>query len=247
MSENETWFGNKRVLPERKRELVRNVFSSVAGNYDLMNDLMSMGIHRLWKDSMVDWALPQHHRNILDVAGGTGDIAFRLEERAPNAKIIVCDLTLEMVERGRDRALDRGVGSDIEWVVGNAESLPIPSASIDLYTIAFGLRNVVDIEKALNEAYRVLRPGGRFLCLEFSHVEAQPFSKLYDLYSFKILPTLGEYIAKDRNSYLYLAESIRRFPAQEALCAKLRQAGFALVKYRNLSAGIAALHSGWRA
>lgn len=246
MAENETWFGNKRVSPTHKRELVRNVFSSVASKYDIMNDLMSLGIHRLWKDSMVEWANPSHCRDILDVAGGTGDIAFRLLAKAPEAQITVCDLTPEMVAKGRDRAFDRGLLDGIHWTVGNAESLPFPPASMDLYTIAFGLRNVVHMESALKEAARILRPGGRFLCLEFSHMVHEPLKKLYDLYSFKILPRLGEYVAKDADSYLYLAESIRRFPTQEELSAHMRDAGFSLVKYRNLSGGIAAIHSGWR-
>lgn len=247
MSDRKTWFGNQRVDAARKTELVKGVFSSVAGRYDLMNDLMSLGIHRLWKSALLDWLQPKPGLTYLDVAGGTGDIAFGIQARAPGASILVCDLTLDMIEEGRNRALDRGMTGDaIGWVNGNAEDLPVASHSFDAYTIAFGLRNVADMQKALKEAYRALRPGGRFLCLEFSHVAFEPLRKLYDVYSFQVLPQLGHFVAKDKDSYLYLAESIRRFPPQRELCSHMRDAGFAEVKYRNLSGGIAALHSGWR-
>jgi demethylmenaquinone methyltransferase/2-methoxy-6-polyprenyl-1,4-benzoquinol methylase len=244
--QQETWFGFRRVDAAEKTHLVREVFSSVAGRYDLMNDLMSGGIHRLWKSAMLDWLNPRPGQRFLDVGGGTGDIAFRIHERAPDAAITVCDLTPEMLAVGRDRAIDRGILSGIEWVSGNAEALPVGEMLFDAYTIAFCLRNVGDQQKALNEAYRSLRPGGRFLCLEFSHVAVPALARLYDLYSFKVLPWLGQQVAHDRDSYQYLVESIRRFPTQDQLAGMIAEAGFRNVSYRNLSAGIAALHSGWR-
>lgn len=242
----QTWFGFRRVDRAAKTGLVQDVFSSVAGKYDLMNDLMSGGIHRLWKAAMIDWLNPRPGQNFLDVAGGTGDIAFRILDRAADSKVTVCDLTPAMLEVGRDRAIDRGILSGLDWVSGNAEDLPFEEMRFDAYTIAFGLRNVADQQKALHEAYRVLRPGGRFLCLEFSHVALPALAKLYDLYSFKLLPWLGHQVAGDRDSYQYLVESIRRFPTQDQLCGMITEAGFRQVTYRNLSAGIAALHSGWR-
>ena len=248
--QHETWFGFRRVEAAEKTELVRQVFSSVAGRYDLMNDLMSGGIHRLWKGAMIDWLNPRAGQRFLDVGGGTGDIAFRIHERAPEADITVCDLTPEMLSVGRDRAIDRGIlGSGpggIAWVSGNAETLPVGEMHFDAYTIAFCLRNVGDQAKALREAYRSLRPGGRFLCLEFSHVAVPALAKLYDTYSFKVLPWLGQHVAQDRDSYQYLVESIRRFPTQDHLAGMIAEAGFQQVSYRNLSAGIAAVHSGWR-
>jgi demethylmenaquinone methyltransferase/2-methoxy-6-polyprenyl-1,4-benzoquinol methylase len=244
--QQETWFGYRKVDAAQKTELVRAVFSSVASRYDLMNDLMSGGIHRLWKSAMIDWLNPRNGQRFLDVAGGTGDVTFRIRDRAPEAEVTVCDLTPEMLEVGRDRAIDRGILAGIEWVAGNAESLPVDEMKFDAYTIAFGLRNVGDQMQALREAYRALRPGGRFLCLEFSHVAVPALAKLYDLYSFKVLPWLGQQVAKDRDSYQYLVESIRRFPSQDRLAGMITEAGFQRVSYRNLSAGIAALHSGWR-
>ncbi len=241
-----TWFGDRRVDPQQKTMLVQDVFSSVAGKYDLMNDLMSVGIHRLWKASMIDWLNPRAGQHVLDVGGGTGDIAFRILERAPEASVTVCDLTPAMLEQGRDRAFDRNILSGCDWVAGNAEALPFPSMRFDAVTIAFCLRNVADWQQALHEAWRVLRPGGRFLCLEFSHVAVPALAKAYDVYSYKVLPWLGEQVAKDRGSYQYLVESIRRFPTQDNLAGMMAKAGFAQVSYRNLSAGIAALHSGWR-
>lgn len=241
-----TWFGDRRVERGEKTLLVREVFSSVAGKYDLMNDLMSAGIHRLWKAAMIDWLSPRPGQNILDVGGGTGDIAFRILGRAPEAHVTVCDLTPAMLEQGRDRAYDHNILKGCTWVAGNAEALPFPSMSFDAFTIAFCLRNVADWDAALREAWRVLRPGGRFLCLEFSHVAVPALAKAYDLYSFKVLPWLGEQVAQDRGSYQYLVESIRRFPTQETLAGMMTKAGFQQVSYRNLSAGIAALHSGWR-
>jgi demethylmenaquinone methyltransferase/2-methoxy-6-polyprenyl-1,4-benzoquinol methylase len=239
-------FGYEQVDAGDKARRVRGVFDSVAGKYDLMNDLMSAGIHRLWKSSMIDWLNPRAGQRILDVGGGTGDIAFRILERAPGAHVTICDLTPAMLEQGRDRAFDHNILEGCTWVAGNAEALPFPSMQFDAFTIAFCLRNVADWHQALREAWRVLRPGGRFLCLEFSHVAVPALAKAYDLYSYKVLPWLGEQVAKDRGSYQYLVESIRRFPTQDNLAGMMAKAGFAQVSYRNLSAGIAALHSGWR-
>lgn len=242
----DTWFGFERVTTRRKTELVRGVFDSVAGKYDLMNDLMSGGIHRLWKSAMIDWLAPRPGQRFIDVGGGTGDIACRILDRASGSHVTVCDLTPAMLEAGRDRALDQGRLEGLSWVSGNAEHLPVPDMTFDAYTIAFCLRNVGDRLQGLRDAYRVLKPGGRFLCLEFSHVALPPLAKLYDLYSFKLLPWLGARVAGDRDSYQYLVDSIRSFPTQDALAGEMTEVGFRQVKYRNLSGGIAALHSGWR-
>ncbi|MEX0808485.1 MAG: bifunctional demethylmenaquinone methyltransferase/2-methoxy-6-polyprenyl-1,4-benzoquinol methylase UbiE [Dongiaceae bacterium] len=241
------WFGDRPVDAAEKPGLVRGVFDSVAGRYDLMNDLMSGGVHRLWKRAMIDRLAPKQGEIFLDVAGGTGDIAFRILERTERAAhVTVCDLTPAMLEVGRDRAIDRGILTAIDWVTGDAENLPFENAAMDGCTIAFGLRNVTHPERALAEMHRVLKPGGRFLCLEFSHVVLPGLRDLYDVFSRSMLPTLGAGGARDRASYEYLVESIRRFPTQEALAAMMRDAGFDLVSFRNLSAGIAALHVGWR-
>lgn len=244
------FFGFREIDPTEKAPLVQGVFGSVASKYDVMNDLMSMGVHRLWKDMFVDHVNPRAGEALLDVAGGTGDIAFRLKKKAPDAAVTVCDLTEAMVRVGRDRAIDQGQvqceAGGIDWTVGNAETLPFTSRSMDAYTIAFGLRNVTHIDKALAEARRVLKPGGRFFCLEFSHVVIPVLRDLYDAYSFNLLPKLGQMVAGDRDSYQYLVESIRRFPEQQALCRRIEAAGFTQVKARNLSGGIACIHSGWR-
>jgi demethylmenaquinone methyltransferase / 2-methoxy-6-polyprenyl-1,4-benzoquinol methylase len=245
-------FGFRDVSAEEKPKLVREVFNSVAERYDLMNDLMSVGVHRVWKDAFVDWLNPQPGIVHLDVAGGTGDIAFRIAERVRarkasaeiTAKITVCDINAEMLAQGMVRATK--YPSPISWICGDAESLPIESSSRDSYTIAFGIRNVTHIDQALSEAYRVLKPGGRFLCLEFSKVKAPGLDRLYDLYSFQILPRLGEAVAGDGAAYRYLAESIRRFPNQKRFARMIAEAGFSEVKFRNLSGGIAAMHSGWK-
>src|SRR5687767_6249461 len=196
------WFGYRQVAPEEKPALVRGVFESVAGRYDLMNDLMSGGVHRLWKREMVDWLRPRPAATVLDVAGGTGDIALRIAERLSGAgRVIVVDATPAMLEVGRDRMIDRGLLSGIEWVAGQAERLPVASASVEAYTIAFGMRNVTDLDRALAEARRVLKPGGRFLCLEFSRVVLPVFDRLYDLYSFAVLPALGRMVVGEAHSY----------------------------------------------
>ena len=241
----ETDFGFERVPIEEKPRLVRRVFESVASRYDLMNDLMSGGIHRLWKSEMIRRLNPRPGQLLLDVAGGTGDIAERFVA-TPGTSAIVCDVNQAMVETGRDRAIDRGRLSEIAWVCGDAEALPIASRSVDAVTIAFGLRNVTHMEAALAEMRRVLRPGGRFLCLEFSPVSTPGLARLYDLYSFNVLPRIGQFVTGDREAYQYLVESIRRFPEQQELARRMEAAGFEQVTVRSLSGGIAALHSGWR-
>jgi len=242
-------FGFREVPEAEKEGLVREVFSSVAARYDLMNDLMSAGVHRIWKDAMVEWLGPRPGWKVLDVAGGTGDIAFRMVEMARNrggeACVTVCDINEQMLGESRRRAGEKGENA-VAWVCGNAEDLPFPDRNFDAYTIAFGIRNVTHIEKALAEARRVLKPGGRFLCLEFSKVEVPGLDTLYDAYSFKLLPQLGSWVAGDADSYRYLAESIRRFPPQAEVAQMIREAGLEQVKVRNLSGGIAAMHSAWR-
>jgi demethylmenaquinone methyltransferase/2-methoxy-6-polyprenyl-1,4-benzoquinol methylase len=247
-SSKTTHFGFRDVAEDEKSDMVRGVFDAVAPKYDLMNDLMSAGIHRLWKSAMVDVLAPKAGEAILDMAGGTGDIAFRLLDRmnSDSVPITVCDINAAMLSVGRDRAIDRGRLSGLTWSCADAEALPFPDLSFDAYTIAFGLRNVTHIDKALAEARRVLKPGGRFLCLEFSKVLVPVLEKLYDAYSFNVLPWLGQIVAGDREAYQYLAESIRKFPDQKALAERMAAAGFAQVKVRNLSGGIAALHLGWR-
>ena len=242
-------FGFRDVPEDEKEGLVREVFSSVASKYDVMNDLMSGGVHRLWKDAFVEWLNPQPGWSVLDVAGGTGDIAFRIADAARakggEAAITVCDINADMVGEGLKRAAAKGERA-IAWITGDAEALPIPDASQDAYTIAFGIRNVTHIDKALREARRVLRPGGRFLCLEFSRVDVPVFDTVYDAYSLNVLPRLGEMVAGDAEAYRYLAESIRRFPAQVKFAKMIEQAGLSQVKVRNLTGGIAAMHSAWR-
>jgi demethylmenaquinone methyltransferase/2-methoxy-6-polyprenyl-1,4-benzoquinol methylase len=242
-----TDFGYRQVAAAEKSGLVRAIFDNVAGRYDLMNDLMSGGVHRLWKLDFVDRVNARPGETILDVAGGTGDIAFGiLDRRGAAGSVIVCDITESMLTVGRDRAIDRGVLDGIEWLCGDAERLPVASASIDAYTIAFGLRNVTDIDAALAEARRVLKPGGRFFCLEFSQIVLPALARLYDFYSFRIVPEIGALVARDRDAYQYLVESIRRFPAQDALVKRIETAGLERAKYRNLTGGIAAIHSAWR-
>ena len=244
-------FGERRVPEAEKERLVRAVFDSVAPRYDLMNDLMSGGIHRLWKDTMVAWLKPRPGQVLLDVAGGTGDVAVRALPRLaapeqPAGRVVVCDASERMLELGRARALDQGILAGIEWVCADAERLPTGDRTVDLYTIAFGLRNVTQIDAALAEARRVLRPGGRFMCLEFVP-EISPFLQpLYDLYSFGFVPLLGAIVTGNREAYAYLVESIRRFPGQNELAGMMAQAGLDRVRFRNLTGGVAALHSAWR-
>lgn len=243
--EQKTHFGFQEIPEAEKASRVRGVFSSVAARYDLMNDLMSGGVHRLWKTHLVDWLAPQPGIELLDLAGGTGDIAFRVLERVRrNGHATVCDMTEEMLAEGASRAEKRGLSLD--WVRGDAMALPFADASFDAATIAFGIRNVTRPEIALAEIFRVLRRGGRFICLEFSQPAIPAIEWLYDRYSFNVIPALGQAVTGDRESYQYLVESIRRFPDPDSFADQLRAAGFDLVKVRTLSLGVVALHSGWR-
>jgi demethylmenaquinone methyltransferase / 2-methoxy-6-polyprenyl-1,4-benzoquinol methylase len=241
-----THFGFQTVPEADKAGMVHGVFTRVANRYDVMNDLMSVGIHRLWKDAMMDWLAPRPGQRLLDVAGGTGDVAFRFLARARTAHATVCDMTESMLVEGRKRAEAENMASSLDWIVGDAMALPFPDRAFDVYTISFGIRNVTRIADALAEAYRVLKPGGRLMVLEFSQIPNDLMQKAYDLYSFNVIPLMGQIVANDRASYQYLVESIRKFPDQESFAAMIRQAGFGQVKYRNLSMGIAALHSGWK-
>jgi demethylmenaquinone methyltransferase/2-methoxy-6-polyprenyl-1,4-benzoquinol methylase len=241
-----THFGFQEVAEEEKAGLVHGVFSRVASRYDVMNDLMSAGVHRLWKAAMLDWLAPRPGQRLLDVAGGTGDIAFRFLRRAPDARATVLDMTEEMLVEGQRRAEAEKLADRLSWVVGDAMALPFEDESFDVYTISFGIRNVTRIEDALAEAFRVLKPGGRLMVLEFSQLPNPGLQWAYDRYSFSVIPTLGQIVAKDRESYQYLVESIRRFPDQESFAAMIRAAGFEQVRYRNLTMGVAALHSGWK-
>ncbi|CAK7337526.1 unnamed protein product [Dovyalis caffra] len=252
-----TSFGFKHVREEEKSQMVGDVFSSVASNYDLMNDVMSGGLHRLWKDRLVSMLNPFPGMKHLDVAGGTGDVAFRILDNINSIKgrasqdplndhlqeetqIYVCDINPNMLNVGKKRAIERGLGENksLVWVEGDAEALSFEDNTMDGYTIAFGIRNVTHIEKVLAEAYRVLKQGGRFLCLELSHVEVPVFKELYDYYSFSVIPALGELVAGDRESYQYLVESIRRFPLQEKFASMIADAGFQKVEYENLVGGV---------
>lgn len=244
-----TSFGSRQVPVAEKAALVKDVFDRVADRYDMMNDLMSGGLHRQWKAHMVAaLALPSNERpfKLLDVAGGTGDIAFRAMQRGGSGlAATVLDINEEMLRVGTERAARKGL-DHIRFIAGNADSLPLPDASIDAYTIAFGIRNVTHREAALREAYRVLKPGGRFLCLEFSHVTHPLLHKLYDVWSFKAIPGIGKLVAGDAKPYQYLVESIRQFPDAETFATEIRAAGFSRVRFERLTGGIAALHSGWR-
>ncbi len=254
-------FGFREVPLEDKQALVDDVFRSVATRYDLMNDLMSGGLHRAWKDALVMAANPPCGRPsasgqsktgarpfaLIDLAGGTGDIAFRvLEAGGPATRVTVVDINADMLQVGRARAVERGLDQMVAFVEGNAEALPFPDRSFDAATIAFGIRNIPHIEAALAEAYRVLRPGGRFLCLEFSTVDVPGLAALYDFYSFNVIPALGRAVVGDADAYRYLVESIRRFPRPELFADMMRAAGFGRVSFRPMSGGIVALHSGWR-
>lgn len=242
-----THFGYRQVPVADKQRLVGQVFSSVARDYDRMNDLMSIGLHRLWKRHFVASSGVRRGQRVLDLAGGTGDIAALLSARVGDAGLVVLgDINAEMLQVGRGRLLDRGLLENVRYARLNAEALPFPDASFDAVTIAFGLRNVTDKLAALREMWRVLRPGGKALVLEFSQVRLAPLKPLYDLYSFRILPWLGQRVAGDGDSYRYLAESIRRHPDQSTLAGMMIDAGLERVEHRDLSAGIVAIHSGWR-
>jgi demethylmenaquinone methyltransferase/2-methoxy-6-polyprenyl-1,4-benzoquinol methylase len=242
---DETDFGFRAVPRAEKKSLVRDVFASVAPRYDLMNDLMSLGIHRVWKRIFTTLLDPRPRRRLLDLAGGTGDISFGWLAKG-GGPAILSDINPAMLEVGRDRATARGHRGELTFLVADAEALPIPSGSMDVISMAFGLRNCTDKDAVLAEARRVLRPGGRFLCLEFSRLEVAALIPLYEAWSFKVLPRLGRVFAGDAESYQYLAESIRMFPDQQALAEMMRGVGFSRVAVRNLSGGIAAIHSGWK-
>jgi demethylmenaquinone methyltransferase/2-methoxy-6-polyprenyl-1,4-benzoquinol methylase len=245
-------FGFRDVDPREKPGLVRGVFDRVASRYDLMNDVMSAGVHRLWKDATAARLNPQPGETIIDCAGGTGDMARRFADLArrardrrggDDARILVVDYNAEMIAAGRARGLE----PEIDWAVGDAQRLPLPDACADAYVISFGIRNVTEIPAALREARRVLKPGGRFLCLEVSRPPAPALARLYDAYSFKVIPFMGERIAGDRDSYQYLVESIRRFPDQKTFQGMIEAAGFRRAGYTNFTGGVAALHHGWAA
>jgi len=248
--ERKVSFGFREVAENDKSRLVGRIFSNVARRYDVMNDLMSLGVHRIWKQALLDWLAPSPDAQLLDVAGGTGDIAFRFLDRLASkngaARATVCDINPEMLAVGRGRASERGCLDRVAFACGDAERLPFPDASFDAYTIAFGIRNVTHVERALTEAFRILKPGGRFLCLEFSKVDNPMLERLYDLWSFNAIPAIGQAIANDRAAYEYLVESIRRFPPQKKFAEMIGAAGFKQVKWRDLTGGIVAMHSGWK-
>lgn len=244
--EQKASFGYTDIDSHEKKGRVRGLFSDVAKRYDIMNDVMSGGCHRLWKQWFVDKIYVSSESVCLDVAGGTGDIAYQLW-RKNAARVIVCDLTPSMMEEGRRRLWDKGVCDRISWVCGDAENLPFPDHSFDIYTISYGLRNVTNIKKALQEAYRVLKPGGHFYCLEFSHVKNTLLKSAYDFYSFQVIPELGGRIAGDKDAYRYLAESIRRFPKPEVLADWMKEAGFFYVDIDSMFGGITAVHQGYKA
>jgi len=249
-SAERTSFGFREVATADKQRLVDQVFDRVASRYDLMNDLMSGGMHRLWKDAMVAWLAPPRQASIpfrvLDLAGGTGDIATRIARASDGAAVTVGDINVNMLAEGEARAVKAGLAGRLSFIEANAEELPFGNGNFDAVTIAFGIRNVPRIDKALGEIFRVLKPGGRFLCLEFSTVDVAGLDRLYDLFSFHVIPRLGGIVAGDRDSYRYLVESIRKFPNQARFADGIRAAGFARVEYRNLTGGVAAIHSGWK-
>ena len=244
MKQTKTHFGFQSVDWDEKTHRVRGVFDSVASRYDIMNDVMSGGLHRLWKGHMVRSLHLRPDMQVLDLAGGTGDIAFRILKREA-VDITVCDINASMLSEGRNRAIDHAAHG-AHWLCGDAECLPLPDASFDVCTIAFGIRNVTDIPAALRDIHRVLKPGGQFVCLEFSHVTNPALKPVYDWYSFNCIPRFGQLITHDKASYDYLVESIRQFPKQEAFVQMIRDAGFAQVSYQNMNGGVVAMHKGWR-
>jgi demethylmenaquinone methyltransferase/2-methoxy-6-polyprenyl-1,4-benzoquinol methylase len=243
-------FGFRDVATSDKQALVDDVFHKVAARYDLMNDLMSGGLHRLWKDAMVSWLAPPRRSPlpfaVLDVAGGTGDIAFRIADRSASAVVTVADINEDMLAVGRTRAAERRLADRVTFQTANAEELPFDSGRFDAVTIAFGIRNVPRIDTALSEAHRVLKPGGRFLCLEFSSVDVAGLDRIYEWYSFNVIPKVGGWVVGEEQPYQYLVESIRKFPNQARFAANIEAAGFRRIAVRNLTGGVAALHSGWK-
>ena len=247
MENKYTDFGFSRVRSKDKSNLVKNIFENVSSNYDLMNDFMSLGIHRVWKEFMLDWLAPRSGQNLVDVAGGTGDIALDFIKRAKkDVDATILDLTESMMVEGQKKSINIPKDSKINWVCGDAMYMPFNNNSFDVYTISFGIRNVTSLSRTLSEAYRVLKPGGRIMILEFSSVNNDLISWFYDKYSFNIIPKLGELISNDRESYQYLVESIRKFPDQDTFSEIIINEGFKKVKYRDLTFGIAALHSAWK-
>jgi demethylmenaquinone methyltransferase/2-methoxy-6-polyprenyl-1,4-benzoquinol methylase len=235
-------FGNKKVKKTEKQTLVNNVFNSVADKYDLMNDLTSLGIHRLWKDSLINWLAPQPYQKLADIAGGTGDISMKFL-LAGGCSAHIIDINKEMITKGK---LKNSNNNNLSWTIASAENLPMADNSYERASMGFGLRNITNRVLALKEVYRILKPGGRFICLEFSHVENSLLKKIYDVWSFQFMPRIGQKITGDKEAYNYLVESIRQFPSQPELTQMFSEAGFSRVKYRNLSNGIVTLHSGWK-
>ena len=249
MSENKsthTHFGFQNVPEANKSGLVKEVFNNVSSKYDVMNDLMSVGIHRVWKNTLINWLAPKENQNLLDVAGGTGDIATRFLSQLKSGNATILDMTESMLQEGTKRITNSSLSSRMRWVVGDAMALPFKKNTFDIYTISFGIRNITKIDKALSEAFRVLKPGGRIMILEFSKLPNPMMQKAYDLYSFNVIPKIGEIVVGDKDSYQYLVESIRKFPDQVSFANMMTKAGFENVKFRNLTFGVAALHSGWK-
>ena len=238
-------FGYQNVALSQKQELVNSVFDSVASSYDIMNDLMSIGIHRLWKEALLDWMAPRPNQILADLAGGTGDVSLRFLQRGGQFAHVI-DINEQMLSAGRKRRVMNKFQERLNWLAGDAQDIPLADNSVDRVIIAFGLRNVPDRMKALNQIVRILKPGGRFCCLEFSHVKNPVFSRFYDEWSFNILPKLGQLVAGEAQPYQYLVESIRQFPSEAELCSMMADTGLAQIKVRNLSGGIAAIHSGWK-
>ena len=238
-------FGYQNVALSQKQELVNSVFDSVASSYDIMNDLMSIGIHRLWKEALLDWMAPRPNQILADLAGGTGDVSLKFLERGGQFAHVI-DINEQMLAAGRKRKVMNKFQERLNWLAGDAQDIPLADNSVDRVIIAFGLRNVPDRMKALNQIVRILKPGGRFCCLEFSHVKNPILSSVYDGWSFNILPKLGQLVAGEAQPYQYLVESIRRFPSEAELCSMMADTGMAQIKVRSLSGGIAAIHSGWK-
>ena len=244
--EETTHFGFSSIPKGEKAGRVQSVFEGVSDRYDLMNDLMSGGMHRIWKTALVDWLAPRREQRILDLAGGTGDIALKIARRRPEAFVTVLDLTENMLAKGRERARRVGLGERIAWTAGSADAMPFASGSFDACSVAFGVRNFSDIHKALSEIHRVLKPGGRLIVLEFGHVDQSALRDLYDRYSFAVIPRLGQLVLNDPGSYRYLVESIRQFPRRSEFSKMIEASGFSNVAVRQLAFGVAALHSAWK-